>query len=86
MRSPKRTGLACLRAIVIRLFAYPEEEQDGDQSQRIERLPQTELGSLCPLVIASLQRILLEDSHLVSPTSPRYRLLAKDGIGAPTRF
>lgn len=43
-----------------RYFTYPEEEQDSDQNNGIDRLPQRELSSISPLVITVLQRILLQ--------------------------
>ena len=46
---------------------YPEEEEDCNKSQRIERLPESEFCGLRPLVIARLDPILLKDAHRGSP-------------------
>lgn len=50
-------------AAVNRCLAYPEEEQDGDQKERVDGLSQRELSSPRPLLVVRLQRVLLQETH-----------------------
>jgi hypothetical protein len=43
-----------------RYITYPEKEQDSDQDDRIDGLSQRKFSSVGPLVIAVLERILLQ--------------------------
>jgi hypothetical protein len=70
---------------------YPEEEQDSNQHNRINRLPQRELSSISPLVIAILKRILLQPfrSHIRNSTkkSPTaIQRLGKSDLKIQTKY
>lgn len=50
----------------------PEEEEDGDEAEWVNRFAQRQFGGARALVVADFQRVLLENCH---PAAEQFALI-----------